>query len=89
MISHKKAIPRATVVGAITTIVTYVFGVIFSDMIGLPYLIVGIMSIPVTFTIAYILNRNWVFKEDKEIEILNYDELLKKGIYRVVTCHKR
>lgn len=87
MQTHRKAVPRAMVVGVITTIVTYVFGVIFSDIVGLPYYIVGILSIPVTFSIAYFMNRSWVFNEELEHEVQWEDLELNKE--RVVTCHHR
>ena len=88
MTSHKKAIPRAMVVGMISTAITYVFGVFFSDVWGFPYLIVGLFSAPVTFSVAYLLNRYWVFQEEKNEGVFQWENIdwSRKG---VKTCHGR
>jgi len=62
---HKTTFPKAIVEGFIITMVAYSLGVLFVDYLHIKYSIIGLVLIPFTFTIKYILNKYWVYKNNK------------------------
>lgn len=57
-----RTITKSFILGAGITLIAYSFGVIFVDVLGFKYAWVGILLPPLTFTLRYIVNKNWVFK---------------------------
>jgi len=62
---HKKTFPRALVSTSIITALTYGAGILFIDIMGIKYYIVGVSLMPITFLMKYFVDKFWVFKENK------------------------
>jgi len=61
---HKKTLPKAIVEGIIITTIGYVFGFVTIDILGYEYYKVGLVLLPLTFFIKYLLNKYWVYKSE-------------------------
>lgn len=53
-------------VSCIGASLNYFGGVVLSDIIGLKYYIAGLLVLPVSFCIGYLLNKYWVFKVQEQ-----------------------
>lgn len=45
--------------------INYFGGVVLSDIMGIKYYIAGLMLLPISFIIGFLLNKYWVFAHEK------------------------
>lgn len=78
---HKESFPKAVVVGAIISVISWGAGVIFVDVIGVKYWKFGLVLAAFTITLRYFLEKNWVFKNKHEKRRIKHNGK-KKNISR-------
>lgn len=60
------SITKYSMVSAIGEGIKYIGGIVFVDMFGFRYLVIGLILGMLSFVISYKLNKSWVFiKDDK------------------------
>ena len=63
---NKKTFSKSVVLGIIMTIVCYTLGILFVDVLKLRFYIAGLIITPLSFTLRYLINKGWVFKEKEK-----------------------